>query len=190
MASSDNRDARLANRGQSDQRQDRSEQDRPATEIREVSDATRLEAFRAQMFQTTLPKLPDIPGYHTCWLTTTNPRDPIMTRLNWGYEPIKAGDVPGFDSVSLKTGEYAGCIGVNEMIAFKLSLSLYEMFMTEAHHKLPNEEEEKLNATLELIADEARKKGAKVLAGDGTAALGKGPPRPKFEGVPTGRRAG
>lgn len=185
MSNSD-RDARLANRGgASDQRQDRASQDRPATEHRETSDLTRLEAFRAQMFQSSLPKLPDIEGYHTCWLTTTNPRDSVAMRKSWGYELIKSVEIPGFESVSLTTGEYAGYIGVNEMLAAKLPLRLYEAYMTEAHHKLPQDEEDKLSSMHEVIAEEARRKGAKVVVGDGTAEMGQGPQRPKFEGIPS-----
>lgn len=183
MGKPDDRDARLANRGASDARDDRAVEDRPVTQNREISDVTRLEAFRAQMFQSTLPNLPDIEGYHTCWLTTSNPRDAISTRLSWGYELIKSSEIPGYETVSVKTGEYAGCIGVNEMLAAKLPIRLYEMYLTEAHHKLPQDEEDKLSATLEVIAEEARRKGAKVLVGDGTAELGQGPRKPKFEGL-------
>lgn len=181
MPSSDDRDARLANRGQSDNRKDRASEDRPVTENREISDKERLEAFRAQMFQTSLPNLPKIPGYHTCWLTTTNQRDTIQMRQMWGYELIKSSEIPGFEAVSIKTGDYAGYIGVNEMIAAKLPIRLYEMFMTEAHHKLPQDEEDKLRATLEVIEEEARRKGAKVLAGEGNRQLGQGPANPIFE---------
>lgn len=181
MPSNEERDARLANRGQSDSRKDRASEDRPVTENREISDKDRLEAFRAQMFQTSLPKLPDIPGYHPCWLTTTNQRDSIQMRTLWGYELIKSSEIPGFESASIKTGEYAGYIGINEMIAAKLPMHLYEMFLTEAHHKLPQDEEDKLRATLEVIEQEARSKGAKVLAGEGNRELGQGPRLPKFD---------
>ncbi len=177
----DDRDARLANRGQSESRKDRATEDRPTTENREISDAERLEAFRAQMFQTSLPQLPKMEGYHLCWLTTTNQRDTIQMRQMWGYELIKSSEIPGFEAVSLKTGDYAGCIGVNEMVAAKLPLRLYEMYMTEAHHKLPQDEEDKLRATLEVIEQEARAKGAKVLAGEGNRQLGQGPVRPQFD---------
>lgn len=181
MPSHDDRDARLANRGQSESRKDRATEDRPTTENREISDKERLEAFRAQMFQTSLPQLPKMDGYHPCWLTTTNQRDTIQMRQVWGYELIKATEVPGFETLSIKTGEYAGCIGVNEMIAAKLPMHLYEMYLTEAHHKLPQDEEDKLRATLEVIEQEARSKGAKVLAGEGNRQLGQGPARPTFD---------
>ena len=41
-------------------RVNRAEQDRPATENREVTDEERLEMFRQQFFQSSLPDLPKI----------------------------------------------------------------------------------------------------------------------------------
>lgn len=180
MSSSD-RDERLKNKGTSEIRQDRADVDRPATENRTLTDDERLEFFRSASFQHTLPEVPTIPGYHLCWLTTTNTRDSIMTRTRWGYEPVKASEVPMFEAASVKTGEYSGCIGVSEMILFKLPLRLYERYMQEMHHDAPLREEGKLNAVLEVIAQEARAKGAQVEVGEGTAQLGKAPRRPVFE---------
>ena len=51
-------------------RQSRASQNREVTENREVSDDDRVEMFRHQFFQSALPDLPKIDGYHTCWLTT------------------------------------------------------------------------------------------------------------------------
>jgi hypothetical protein len=124
-------------------RQSREMEDRQVTENREVTEDDRLEMFRAQLFNDALPDLPDMPGYHVCWLTTTNPRDPIHRRIQLGYEPIKR-DVPGMEFASVKTGEWSGLIGVNEMLAFKLPETLYQRFMQEAHHDAPLREENKL----------------------------------------------
>ena len=85
-------------------RQSREMEDRQVLENREVTDDDRLEMFRAQLFNDALPDLPNIPGYHMCWLTTTNPRDPIHRRIQLGYEPIKASEVPGMEFASVKTG--------------------------------------------------------------------------------------
>jgi len=124
-------------------RESRGMQDRVVTQDRKISDTDRLDMFRQSLFQSALPDLPEIPGYHVCWLTTTNPRDSIHSRRSLGYEPVLPEEVPGWDYASLKTGEYAGLIGVNEMVAFKLPMRLYEMYMNEAHHERPNAEEGK-----------------------------------------------
>ena len=56
-------------------------EDRPVTENRVVSDQDRLDMFRMSLHQSALPDLPEIPGYHVCWLTTANPRDSSLPRL-------------------------------------------------------------------------------------------------------------
>lgn len=177
-------DERLnTSRAEPKNRRSRGKEDRQATEDREVTDEERLEAFRNRLFQAALPILPEIPGFHVCWLTTTNDKDTIQMREMWGYAPVLPEDVPGWDLTSIKTGEYAGCIGVNEMLAYKISLTLYESYMTEAHHNAPLEEEKKLRAVIDMIEKEAADKGAQLIQGDGTAALGKALGSPIFEGV-------
>jgi hypothetical protein len=148
-------------------RQSREMEDRKVVENREVTDDDRLEMFRAQLFNDALPDLPHMPGYHMCWLTTTNPRDPIHRRIQLGYEPIKASDVPGMEFASVKTGEWAGLIGVNEMIAFRLPETLYQRFMQEAHHDAPLREENKLAETAEIMRQQAEGSGSTLFEGDG-----------------------
>jgi len=158
-------------------RQLREMEDRQVTENREVTDDDRLEMFRAQLFNDALPDLPNIPGYHMCWLTTTNPRDPIHRRIQLGYEPIKASDVPGMEFASVKTGEWAGLIGVNEMIAFKLPETLYQRFMQEAHHDAPLREENKLAETAEIMRQQAEGSGSTLFEGDGLMEMRDNNPR-------------
>ena len=153
-------------------RESREATDRAVTENRTVTDDERVEMFRQQFFQSALPDLPKITGWHTCWLTTTNPRDSIQTRLRLGYEPIKPSDVPGWEYATVKTGEHAGFIGVNEMLAFKLPMSLYEKFMQEAHHNAPLYEEEKLTETAEFMDQQARASGSNLVKGEGMSELG------------------
>lgn len=152
-------------------------QDRQVTESREVSEDDRLEMFRNQLFNDALPDLPDLPGYHMCWLTTTNPRDPIHRRMQLGYEPLRPEEVPGMAHATLKTGEYSGMIAVNEMLAFKLPMSLYEKFMQEAHHDAPLREEDKLAEVAEMMREQAERAGGKILEGDGMAEMREYAPR-------------
>jgi hypothetical protein len=154
-----------------DARESRAVEDRTKTESRELSDDERVEMFRHQFFQSSLPDLPMIPGWHMCWLTTTNPRDSIQTRIRLGYQPVKAEDVPGWEYATLKTGDWQGFIGVNEMLAFKLPMSLYLKFMQEAHHDAPLREEEKLTDTAEFMAQQASASKSRLIQGDGTQEL-------------------
>lgn len=153
-------------------RESRAMVDRATTENREISDDERVEMFRQQFFQSSLPDLPNIPGWHTCWLTTTNPRDSIQMRIRLGYQPVKPEDVPGWEYATLKTGDWVGFIGVNEMLAFKLPISLYEKYMLEAHHLAPLREEEKLTDTAEFLEQQARASKSKLQVGEGNAEMG------------------
>ena len=182
MSNSD-RDSRLNNRGSSEQnRASREEKDRPLTEDRQVMDSDRLEMFRKSFAAEKLSALPDIPGYHSCWLTTTNNADPVFRRLRWGYELLKPSECPGLETSEIKTGDYAGCVGSGEMLAAKVPLDLYEMMMTEWHYTQPLAEEGKLRSALDVIEEEARKKKARLDIEEGTRQLGRRTGRaPKFE---------
>ena len=158
--------------GTADNRESRAMQDRPVSENRELSDDERVAMFRQQFFQSSLPDLPQTPGWHMCWLTTTNPRDSIQTRMRLGYQAVKPEDVPGWEYATIKTGDWNGFIGVNEMLAFKLPMSLYEKYMQEAHHDAPLREEEKLTDTADFMEQQASASKSKLMRGDGNTELG------------------
>ena len=155
-----------------EERENRAMKDRAVTENRVISDDDRVTMFRQQFFQSSLPDLPKIPGWHMCWLTTTNPRDSIQMRIRLGYQPVKPEDIPGWEHAALKTGDWTGFIGVNEMLAFKLPMSLYEKYMQEAHHDAPLREEEKLTDTAEFMANQAKASQSRLDMGDGNTELG------------------
>ncbi len=153
----------------SDDRQDRTMLDRAVTESRELSDEDRIEAYRMQSFQHVLPDIPPIPGYHTCWISTTSQNDTVLARMRMGYEPVTRADIPGwdFDKSSLKTGEYAGFIGINEMLAFKIKDSLYQAYMKIAHHDKPNQQDAKLVQDVGEIQARAKSQKTYVQSFDG-----------------------
>lgn len=150
---------------------ERGQEEREMSEDREITDDDRLEMLRESLVQSMLPDLPRIPGYHVCWLTTTNKTDSIAWRKRLGYELIRAEDLPGWDGITIKGGDYAGVVGVNEMLAAKIPLSRYTKYLRMLHHKMPLEQEEKLRAQLNLMKDSAKAMGSYVQEGDGTAAI-------------------
>jgi hypothetical protein len=164
-----------------------------AADTRTLDDQERLDEFRKSLYESILPNLPKIKGYHVIWLTTSNPADSIAARMRLGYEPIKPSEVPGFETLSIKTGEYAGMIGVNEMVAFKLPLRLFQLYMTEAHHHQPLLEEQKLNDAVDAVEEQARmsarrgKKAIRVEYEEGTEDIVSDRPAPKFRKL-TGER--
>src|ERR1044072_900198 len=174
-----NQDSRLKKSGGSS-RADRSMNDRPVRESREMTDRDRAEAYKKSFYQSHLPDLPPIRGYPICWLTTTNPRDSIAARMRLGYEPIKTSEIPGFEHISVKSGDYIGCVGVNEMLAFKLPLHLYETYMTISHHDQPLEEEGSIVSEVQKHEAQLDSGVGRITMEEGTAALGKGPAPPVF----------
>ena len=104
-----------------------------------------------------------------------------------GYEPIKAEDVPGWTHHSQKSGEFAGFISVQEMLACKIRNDLYQRFMKAVHHDAPRAEEQRMAEVADMIRDrlsEASSGGderVQLFEGDGMTALRKPAPRPAFE---------
>ena len=91
-------------------RNDRSSEDasRRAPEEQFISTQERRRMWSEEWTQSALPKVPDIPGWHLCWLSTTNSYDSIDKRIRLGYVPVKADELPGFDNWRVKAGEDIG----------------------------------------------------------------------------------
>lgn len=159
--------------------QDREMDDREVTQNRELSEDERVEMFRMQNFQSVLPSLPDIPGWHICWLSTTHPSDTIQSRMRLGYEPVKPTDVPGMDLFTIATGDYAGMVGVKEMIAFKLPMSLYQKYMTISHHEDPLRLQEAIVSNVDMLKQQAHEMEGRLDEGDGISEMRRSAPRPR-----------
>ena len=152
-------------------RTSRASQNRQATEDRQVTDADRMELFKAAQYQSALPDIPPIPGFHVVWLASNNPRDSLVMRQRMGYVPVLPEEVKGFDFVSDKGNATDGLIRVNEMVAYKLPNELYQMYMRHNHHYAPAEEDTKLTDTVTHVRQQLRDKGSNVDEGDGVEAL-------------------
>ena len=129
----------------------------------------RRKMFRSEWLQEALPTPPEIPGFHLCWLSTTNSYDPIHKRMRLGYEPVKADDLPGFEHLKVKAGEFAGFVACNEMILFKLPMDIYQDYMTQAHFDAPLEEQEKIRVQVEQLQGARDSNGRRLgmVEGDG-----------------------
>ena len=133
------------NAGGRDQRSSQ-DQSRAAPEEKFMSAQERRKAWSDEWTQSALPKIPEnaIPGWHLCWLSTTNAYDTIDKRMRLGYVPVQADELPGFDSFKVKAGEHVGHISCNEMLLFKLPMEVYQSVMTEYHFERPREEAQKV----------------------------------------------
>ena len=98
----------------------------------ELSKRERLEAFRDKWQNSALPDIPKglIPGMHLCWLSTTNTYDSIDKRMALGYEPVKAVELKGFETLGkMSSGKFEGCVSCNEMVLFKIPEEIYQEVM-------------------------------------------------------------
>lgn len=170
-------DAPLRAQGTEVDRRSRELKDRVGLEAREMSDEDEKFALFAQtLFNGVLPDLPAIPGFHVCWLSTNHQADPISRRMRLGYTPVLPSEVAGMELATLKSGEYAGLVGVNEMVAFKLPSSLYLRFMQEAHHDEPNRQVELINTQVDALKSNAARDGGRIVEGNGMEDLRRSAP--------------
>ncbi len=103
----------------------------------------RRRLLRQEWVTEVLPKPPEIPGFHVCWLSTTNSTDPIYKRIQRGYLPVKTTETPVFGTqYAVQGGEFDGCVACNEMLLFKLPMQIYQDLMTIYHHDMPLEQEQ------------------------------------------------
>jgi len=161
--------------------QTREANDRAHTEDREEEDDERLEMFISTFLNNTLPEMPDIPGYHLCWLSTTNTKDTIHMRLRIGYQLVKPEEIRGWETVKLTSGDYAGYVGVNEMVLAKLPNRLYQRYMQAVSHDMPMDEASKMRYKVENANENARAVKSSVTDIDGNiAAMDRHAPVPDF----------
>jgi len=128
----------------------------------------RAEAFRDKWQNSALPDIPGgaIPGFHLCWLSTTNHYDSIDKRMALGYEPVKAAELgKGFESLGkMSSGKFEGCVSCNEMVLFKLPEEIYQEVMRMLHLEDPLEHQRNITANVRSTAQEG-KGGRSILEG-------------------------
>jgi hypothetical protein len=134
----------------------------------DIARKERLDAFRDKWANSALPDIPAgaIPGFHLCWLSTTNTYDSIDKRMALGYEPVKAAELgKGFDTLGkMSSGKFEGCVSCNEMVLFKLPEDIYQEVMRMLHLEDPLEHQRNITAAVRDTA-QAGKGGRSLLEG-------------------------
>jgi len=161
-------------------------QNREAADNERLNDAAMTDAIAKLREGWSEDILPEIiggdPNYHYCWLSTTNQSDPIYRRLRLGYVLVKADELPYLGEQNrVQSGEFAGCISINELILAKLPLPLYQTIMSINHYEKPMQEEELLRAN--MVSDEEDSSGQRLgkAYGAGIEKLGQRTRRPDFD---------
>lgn len=179
-------DSRLKKTLNAGGRDSRSSQDlsRAAPEEAFISKQERRKMWSDEWTQSALPKVPDIPGWHLCWLSTTNGYDSIDKRMRLGYVPVRADELPGFDNYRVKAGEDVGFIACNEMRLYKLPMEVYQEVMTQMHHEAPNEESDKVQIQVEQLQGNRDSTGKSLgsVEGEGFGNLNRNVKTPIFHG--------
>ena len=179
-------DSRLKKTLNAGGRESRSSQDlsRAAPEEAFISKQERRRMWSDEWTQSALPKVPDIPGWHLCWLSTTNGYDSIDKRMRLGYVPVRADELPGFDNYRVKAGEDIGFIACNEMRLYKLPMEIYQEVMTQMHHEAPNEESDKVQVQVDQLQGNRDSSGRSLgsVEGEGFGNLNRNVPTPVFYG--------
>ena len=179
-------DSRLKKTLNAGGRESRSSQDssRAAPEEAFISKQERRKMWSDEWTQSALPKVPDIPGWHLCWLSTTNGYDSIDKRMRLGYVPVRADELPGFDNYRVKAGEDIGFIACNEMRLYKLPMEVYQEVMTQMHHDAPNEESDKVQVQVEQLQGNRDSSGKSLgsVEGEGFGNLNRNVQTPVFYG--------
>jgi len=133
----------------------------------DLSNRERIEAFRDKWQNSALPDIPKdaIPGMHLCWLSTTNTYDSIDKRMALGYEPVKAVELKGFETLGkMSSGKFEGCVSCNEMVLFKIPEEIYQEVMRMMHLEDPLEHQRNITAQVRNTAQEG-KGGRSILEG-------------------------
>ena len=177
-------DSRLKKSLSAGSRETRSSEDdsRKAPEDSFVSSEERRKMWKDEWTQSALPNAPLIPGWHVCWLSTTNSYDSIDKRIRLGYVPVKAEDIKGYENYRVKAGEYVGYVACNEMLLFKIPEEQYQDIMAHFHHDAPLEEANKITVQAESqVGRDSSGKRLGQVEGDGLGDIDKPLPAPAFQ---------
>lgn len=179
-------DSRLKKDDAAESRGSRAQADRERTGDGLASREERRSAFRSEWIQEVLPAAPKLPGWHTCWLSSTNTYDPIHRRKRVGYELVTPEEVdPSYNAQAMHSAQFPGAICCNEMILYKIREDTYQDMMIALHHEAPMQEAEKLQANYAAIQQRAQMetggKAKATLEGEGMNPE-RTRPAPYFEG--------
>jgi len=156
---------------------------REAPEKQFASSEEQMKMWKDEWTQSALPSVPEMPGWHLCWLSTTNSYDSIDKRIRLGYVPVKVEEYSGFENYRVKSGEHVGFIACNEMLLFKIPMERYQQVMAHFHHEAPLEEANKIRVQAEQqVGRDSRGRPLGQIEGEGLDNIDKPIPIPVFHG--------
>lgn len=152
-----NRDERIVNRGEREEPEARStpdaKEDPARAEALPVSPEELQAILRDDALANALPQPPAIPGWHQCWLSTTNQYTPVQHFIRLGYVPVKPEEVPGWQYLKQHSAQMGDIVTCNEMVLYKIPEAAYQQIMKSLHHERPNAEAERLRANIDMMKE-------------------------------------
>ena len=133
--------------------------------------------IRAVFDDTLLPNLPQRPGWHRCWVSTTHNNDTPMRRRRLGYRFTTYDEVKaqgwGSDEYAVKDAShvYHGCVMWREMIAMETPEENFIAIMRELHHDQPMEQSRGIYESLEAAGEEITDRGGRIAMAPGMETL-------------------
>lgn len=129
----------------------------------ELSQSDREAMLRNDAMQNLLPTPPKKPGTHFFYASMNSPQHVSWYR-RMGYRPVRVDDpsMKGWieDAMKTATGEYSGCVTINEMLLMEISDADYQKYMRIVHHERPLEEQGMVRNSLDSAKDSvARESG-------------------------------
>lgn len=133
---------------------ERSDEDRKDDGL-ELSQDEREQMLRDEAMQNQLPNPPRRPGIHWFWASLNNPYTPVTWYVRMGYVPVKMEELEGWAHANMrgKSGEYSGCVTVNEMLLMRADETAYQRFMKIVHHDKPMEEQQKMMSSFKDVQE-------------------------------------
>ena len=136
-----------------------------------MTPAERRAMLRSEWTQSALPNAPDIPGFHTCWLSTNSSYDPLHKRLKLGYQLVRRDEVKHFSidpNLTNKSKDYQEYVTCVEMILAKIDMDTYHEVMQMFHHDMPLEQEASIRRQQETVEEQHGMNAPVTEIGDGT----------------------
>lgn len=137
----------------------------------ELTQDDRERMLRDDALQNQLPNPPKRPGVHWFWASMTNQYTPVAWYMRLGYKPVKFEDLAGWAEANMrgKSGEFAGCITINEMLLMSAEETAYQRFMKIVHHDKPMREQERLRDSMRGVQETVSSEVGHAVVEDGAA---------------------
>lgn len=141
------------------------------------TDPERREKIRSIFRDSVLPNLPQKPGFHRCWVSTTHNNDTPQRRLRLGYWFYKLEDAraEGWHAdefvINDSSSPYKGLIMWREMVAMDIRYEDYCMIMRELHHDQPMDQARSIYEAMDAAGERIRDMGGRTTMAPGMETL-------------------